>query len=40
VELNIPFVTTMAGARMEVEAIKEARLGVPEPRLLDIKSLK
>jgi carbamoyl-phosphate synthase large subunit len=39
VELNIPFVTTMAGARMEVEAIKEALLGVPEPRLLDIKSL-
>mgnify|MGYP003313458139 CR=1 FL=1 len=27
-------------ARMEVEAIKEALLGMPEPRLLDIKSLK
>ena len=39
VELNIPFVTTMAGARMEVEAIREARNGVPEPRLLRIKSL-
>ena len=39
VELNIPFVTTMAGARMEVEAIKEALLGIPEPRLLEIKSL-
>ena len=39
VELNIPFVTTMAGARMEVEAIKEALDGIPEPRLLDIKSL-
>jgi len=40
VELNIPFVTTMAGARMEVEAVQEALLGIPEPRLLDIKSLK
>ena len=39
VELNIPFVTTMAGARMEVEAIDEARAGIPEPRLLRIKSL-
>ena len=39
VELNIPFVTTMAGARMEVEAIKEALQGIPEPRLLKIKSL-
>ena len=39
VELNIPFVTTMAGARMEVEAIKEAMDGIPEPRLLEIKSL-
>ena len=39
VELNIPFVTTMAGARMEVEAIKEALDGIPEPRLLEIKSL-
>ena len=33
VELNIPFVTTMAGAKMEVEAISEARLGMPEPVL-------
>ena len=39
VELNIPFVTTLAGARMEVEAVKEATLGMPEPRLLQIKSL-
>ena len=39
VDLNIPFVTTMAGARMEVEAIKEARNGIPEPRALDISSL-
>ena len=39
VELNIPFVTTMAGAMMEVEAIDEARQGMPEPRLLRIKSL-
>ena len=39
VELNIPFVTTMAGAKMEVEAIYEARLGMPEPRALDISSL-
>ncbi len=34
VELNIPFVTTMSGARMEVEAIAVARIGVPEPRTL------
>ena len=40
VELNIPFVTTMAGARMEVEAIEEAKIGIPEPRLLDIKPLR
>ena len=39
VELNIPFVTTMAGASMEVEAINEALVGIPEPRLLEIKSL-
>jgi carbamoyl-phosphate synthase large subunit len=39
VELNIPFVTTMAGSRMEVEAIDEARNGIPEPRLLRISSL-
>jgi len=39
VELNIPFVTTMAGARMEVEAIDEARRGIPEPRLLELGSL-
>jgi hypothetical protein len=29
----------MAGARMEVEAIDEARNGIPEPRLLQISSL-
>tara|TARA_Y100001970_G_scaffold12536_1_gene14358 strand:- start:44713 stop:48081 length:3369 start_codon:yes stop_codon:yes gene_type:complete len=39
VELNIPFVTTMAGAKMEVLAIAEAREGMPEPRLLDIAIL-
>ena len=39
VELNIPFVTTMAGAHMEVEAIDEAMRGMPEPRLLEIGSL-
>ena len=39
VELNIPFVTTLAGARMEVEAVNEAKDGTPEPRLLNIKSL-
>ena len=39
VELNIPFVTTMAGARMEVLAIAEAMDGIPEPRLLNIRSL-
>ena len=39
VELNIPFVTTMAGTKMEVEAIYEARLGMPEPRALEISSL-
>jgi carbamoyl-phosphate synthase large subunit len=40
VELNIPFVTTMAGGRMEVLAIEEAMNGIPEPRLLTIGSLK
>ncbi len=39
VELNIPFVTTMAGAHMEVEAIDEAMKGMPEPRRLEIGSL-
>ena len=39
VELNIPFVTTMAGASMEVQAIAEAKEGMPEPRLLDIAVL-
>jgi carbamoyl-phosphate synthase large subunit len=39
VELNIPFVTTMAGAKMEVEAISEARFALPEPHSLDINSL-
>ena len=40
VELNIPFVTTMAGAKMEVEAIAEMQLGTPEPRLLEISTLE
>ena len=40
VELNIPFVTTMAGARMEVEAIAEMQMGTPEPRLLEISTLQ
>ena len=39
VDLNIPFVTTMSGSRMEVEAIDEARNGIPEPRLLRLRSL-
>ena len=39
VELNIPFVTTMAGGKMEVLAIEEAMNGIPEPRLLNIGSL-
>ena len=34
VELNIPFVTTLNGARMEVEAIGVAKEGMPEPRRL------
>ncbi len=34
VELNIPFVTTMNGARMEVQAISVAMDGIPEPRTL------
>ena len=34
VELNIPFVTTMSGARMEAEAIAVAQEGIPEPRRL------
>ena len=33
-ELNIPFVTTMSGARMEVQAIAVAQEGMPEPRRL------
>ena len=36
VELNIPFVTTLSGAEMEVLAISELRKGVPEPRSLTI----
>ena len=39
VELNIPFVTTMSGARMEVEAIHAAKEGMPEPRLLQVDYL-
>lgn len=36
VELNIPFVTTLSGAKMEVKAISELIKGVPEPRSLTI----
>lgn len=39
VELNIPFVTTMSGARMEVEAVAAAREGIPEPRALSVDYL-
>lgn len=39
VELNIPFVTTMSGAKMEVEAIAAAIDGIPEPHLLQVKYL-
>ncbi len=39
VELNIPFVTTMSGARMEVQAIDAAKDGMPEPRLLQVDYL-
>ena len=37
VELNIPFVTTMSGAKMEVEAVAVAREGLPEPRALSVE---
>jgi carbamoyl-phosphate synthase large subunit len=40
VELNIPFVTTMSGARMEAEAIAAMRDGIPEPRALKVDYLK
>ena len=36
VELNIPFVTTMSGATMEVQAVAEMIKGLPEPRSLTI----
>ena len=36
VELNIPFVTTLSGATMEVQAIAEMIKGLPEPRSLTI----
>ena len=39
VELNIPFVTTMSGARMEVEAIGAAQKGTPEPQRLQVSYL-
>ena len=39
VELNIPFVTTLSGATMEVQAIAEMIKGLPEPRSLTIGSL-
>lgn len=37
VELNIPFVTTMSSAKMEVEAIEVALEGMPEPRRLIVE---
>ena len=36
VELNIPFVTTLSGATMEVQAVAEMIKGLPEPRSLTI----
>ena len=39
VELNIPFVTTMSGARMEVEAVRSAKQGLPEPVRLQVAYL-
>ena len=36
VELNIPFVTTLRGATMEVAAMKAAKAGPPEPRRLTV----
>tara|TARA_Y100000588_G_C13789850_1_gene726179 strand:- start:11 stop:619 length:609 start_codon:yes stop_codon:yes gene_type:complete len=39
VEMNIPFVTTMNGARMEVAAIKAARKGPTTPRRLMVSYL-
>lgn len=37
VELNIPFVTTMSSASMEVDAIEVALEGMPEPRRLIVE---
>ena len=39
VELNIPFVTTLSGATMEVLAISEMAKGLPEPRSLTIGTI-
>ncbi|SVE41860.1 uncharacterized protein METZ01_LOCUS494714, partial [marine metagenome] len=39
VELNIPFVTTLSGVKMEVAAIKEARKGPTVPRPLEVSYL-
>ena len=36
VELNIPFVTTIRGADMEVAAIRAQQKGVVEPRRLKV----
>jgi carbamoyl-phosphate synthase large subunit len=40
VELNIPFVTTMSGARMEAEAVAAMMDGMPEPLALKVDYLK
>ena len=39
VELNIPFVTTLSGATMEVLAISDMAKGLPEPRSLTIGTI-
>ena len=39
VELNIPFVTTLSGVKMEVAAIKESRKGLTIPRSLEVSYL-
>ena len=36
VEMNIPFVTTISGAKMEVSAMKEARKGTLRPIKLQV----
>ena len=36
VEMNIPFVTTISGAKMEVSAMKEAKKGTLKPIKLQV----